>query len=130
MGLKNFLSSTIMRMDFLCTSASFRTRKQPYYETIAGGSLSLVIMGFFIYFLYSQMSSMLQNLSIEYTQAIDDNVGSSSVISSFPVAVSIKDVNLAGSPKKFQIELKQIVITGGVTTVKTPLVLSPCETSD
>ena len=64
MGFKDLITDTLYRVDILSTTASFRTRKQPYYETIAGGLFSI-----FIYFLYIHMLDMFQKLDITYTDA-------------------------------------------------------------
>lgn len=69
MGIKQLITNTLLRVDVLSTPPTFRTRKEPAYETIAGGVLSLGIMTFFCYFLYISLSQMLQNLDITYTQA-------------------------------------------------------------
>lgn len=39
-----------------------------------GGILSFFLMGLFGYFLYLQMSSMFDKLSITYTSGLEDNV--------------------------------------------------------
>jgi hypothetical protein len=51
MGAIDFLQSTILRMDLLSSTASFRVRKQPSYETIFGGIFSLLLMTGFTYVL-------------------------------------------------------------------------------
>ena len=81
MGIKDLFENSIMRMDLLSTAPTFRTRKQPAYETILGGLLSIMVLGAFYYFLYLQMSDMLNRLTISYNSGLTDNVGSSSVIS-------------------------------------------------
>lgn len=80
MGIKDLFENSIMRMDLLSAAPTFRTRKQPAYETILGGLLSIMVLGAFYYFLYLQMSDMLNRLTISYNSGLTDNVGSSSVI--------------------------------------------------
>lgn len=63
----DFLQSTILRMDLLSSSASFRVRKQPSYETIFGGIFSLFLMIGFIYVLAIQLQNMFDKLEITYT---------------------------------------------------------------
>lgn len=74
MGLRDLLTNTIYRMDLLSSTPCFRTRKEPSYETMIGGILSFFLMGLFGYFLYLQMSSMFDKLSITYTSGLEDNV--------------------------------------------------------
>lgn len=122
MGIKQLLTNTILRMDVLSTSPTFRTRKEPAYETIAGGILSFGIMSFFCYFLYVSLSSMFQKLDITYTQTQEDNIQSTSAISSFPFALGIEGVNLSALPRKFIISLTQtrnIRDEGGALSVET-----------
>lgn len=64
MGFRDFLKETIWRADLLSASPTFRTRKQPVYETLTGGVMSIIVMSLFCYFLFVQMSSMLNNLKI------------------------------------------------------------------
>jgi hypothetical protein len=107
MGIKQLITNTLLRVDVLSTPPTFRTRKEPAYETIAGGVLSLGIMAFFCYFLYISLSQMLQKLDITYTQAQQDNVQSTSAISTFPFALGIEGVNLSALPRKFIVSLTQ-----------------------
>lgn len=67
MGFKDLMENTILRMDLLSCAATFRTRKQPTYETIIGGIFSFLVMGTFYYFLYMQLSNMLNKLTITYS---------------------------------------------------------------
>jgi hypothetical protein len=107
MGLKSFLRTTILRTDLLYVEPTLRVRRHNYYETVWGGVISIAILTVFYYFLYIQMSSMLQKLEITYTQSTVDDITSTSTISSFPFAVSIDGVNLGATPFKFIIELWQ-----------------------
>jgi hypothetical protein len=67
MRFKDLIENTILRMDLLSCPATFRTRKQSTYETIIGGILTFLIMGTFYYFLYIQLSDMLNKLTITYS---------------------------------------------------------------
>lgn len=89
MGFGDFLRESVLRSDLLSASPTFRIRKQPVFETISGGIISMVILAVTYYFLFVQMSSMINNLTITYSQGVDDNVHSTSAISSLPFAVSI-----------------------------------------
>lgn len=133
MGFKDLITDALYRVDILSTTASFRTRKQPYYETIAGGLFSIIIMGVFIYFLYIHMLDMFQKLDITYTDAEVDEVTSTSSITSFPFAIFINGVDLSALPRKFMVNLHQnkIVSTlGNINSTSTSLNLSPCSISD
>ena len=101
MGIKDLLVNTIWRCDLLSAPPTFRTRQQPVYETVFGGILSLIVLGVFYYFLYLQLSDMLNKLTISYSSGLDDNVSSTSAITSFPIAVSIEGVDLSVTPRKF-----------------------------
>ena len=129
MGLKDLIQNSVWRMDLLSATPTFRTRQQPVYETVFGGLLSIVVLGFFYYFLCLQLHEMLNKLTISFSQGVDDNVSSTSAITSFPFAVAIEGVDLAVSPKKFIFELVQTKIIAGVPAL-TPLSLSPCNASD
>ena len=86
---KDLIKNTCLRMDLLSSPVTLRTNKQPVHETIMGGIMSAVVLGIFYYFLYLQMMTMLNKLTISYSEGVTDNVSSSSVINSFPFAVSI-----------------------------------------
>jgi len=134
MKLKELLTNTILRMDLLSTTPCFRTRQSPQFETIFGGILSFIIMGLFTYFLYLQLDSMFNNLTITYTSGLSDDISSSTSISQFPFAISIQDVNLGEKPRKFIFLLYQnsiVVNDKGVPVVTTTQInLSPCNISD
>jgi len=55
MGLKDFFKNSFLRMDMLSASPTFRTRKEPNFETIFGGILSIIIMLIFAFILYIQL---------------------------------------------------------------------------
>ena len=133
MGLKDLFENSILRMDLLSAAPTFRTRKQPAYETILGGLLSIMVLGAFYYFLYLQMSDMFNRLTISYNTGLTDNVGSSSAINSFPFAVSIDGVDLGARPMNFIFYLNQIKIekstSGARAWTRTPLSLSKCNSS-
>ena len=101
MGLKDLIKNSIWRMDLLSAPPTLRTRQQAAYETIFGGILSIIILGAFYYFLYLQLSDMINKLTISYSAGTDDNVHSTSSITSFPFAVSVEGVDLSVNPKKF-----------------------------
>lgn len=103
-----FLESTILRMDLLSSSPTFRVRKQSSYETIFGGLFSLLIMIGFTYVLALQLQDMFDHLSITYSSGISDNVDSTSSISKLQLAVSIEGVDLSVSPRKFFFQLEQV----------------------
>ena len=132
--LKELASNGILRMDLLCAKPSFRTRQQPVYETVLGGIMSIAVLAVFYYFLYTQLVIMLNKLSISYNQGVDDNVHSTSSITSFPFAVSIEGVDLSLTPRKFIIELLQhrINSTSPSPSVVTAnaVTLAPCNYSD
>ena len=140
MGIKQLMelaNNGILRMDLLSAKPSFRTRQQTVYETVMGGIMSIIVLAVFYYFLYTQMMTMLNKLSISYNQGVDDNVHSTSAISSFPFAVSIEGVDLSLTPRKFIIELQQRRIhsnstgpsSAPVVTANT-VILAPCNYSD
>jgi hypothetical protein len=133
MGFKDFIRDSIYRIDLLSANATFRTRNQPSYETIFGGLLSIGILGVFYYFLYWQMSDLLNYLTITYDEGLEDDIGSTSAITSFPFAISINGVDLSSSTSMFIIQLWQnkLVSSGGTNTAtKTELALAPCQLSD
>jgi hypothetical protein len=76
MGFKDLALNTIWRIDLLSASPTFRTRKQPAYETVFGGLLSVIVLGVFYYFLYYEMNLMLNNMTITYSQGVEEDVGS------------------------------------------------------
>jgi hypothetical protein len=133
MGLRDFAQRTVLRMDLLSTSPSFRVRGQPNYETFCGGIFSLLIMCGFAYVLYLQFVSMFSNLQITYSQGLSDDITSESSITSVRMAVSIDGVDLSANTKKFMHFLNHIsiqTINGLPTQVSTPVVLAPCSLAD
>lgn len=133
MGFRSFMSKTIMRMDLLSATPTFRTRNESQYETIFGGVLSLMIMIAAFYVMYVQFVDMVNNLQITYSTGISEDIDSSTTVSDIQFAVTIGGVNLAQSPKKFIFQLYQISIVagnGGAVTTKTQINLSPCVLSD
>lgn len=133
MGLLTLLRDTILRMDLISCSPTFRVRKEPNYETIFGGLLSLVTMIAAGYFMYLQFVDMFTYQQITYSQGISDDVDSDSSITSIQFAVSIDNVDLTASPKKFIYQLYQnsvVTVNGTPTTTKTEIKLSPCQLSD
>lgn len=47
MDLNDLIENSILRMDLLSATPSFRTRKPPAYEIILGCLLSIVVLGTF-----------------------------------------------------------------------------------
>ena len=107
MGLRDHIRNAIWRMDLFSTTPTFRTRKEPVYETLFGGIMSLVVLAIFYYFLYTQLAAMLSKLTITFNQGTDDNIHSSSTITQFPIAVAIEGVDLSLAPRKFILQLWQ-----------------------
>jgi hypothetical protein len=132
----NFLEAcknNITKMDLLSSPATFRVRKNAQYETIVGGFLSLGIMCFFCYLLYTQFSDMFNRLTITYSQGLADDISSDSSINDIRFAVAIDGVDLSASTMKFLMLLGQVSIApinGIPTEVVTPIPLSPCQLSD
>ena len=130
MGFRDFVSNSILRMDLLSAPPLLRTRKQPAYETIFGGLLSIVVLGAFYYFLYLQLDMMFNKLTITYSQGVNDNVDSTSTITEFPFAVAIDGVDLVATPKTFLLDLYQNRVIKNVgappTTIKTRVNLAKC----
>lgn len=130
MGFKAFIQNTVLRMDLLSTSPSFRVRGEGNYETIFGGLFSFLMMSGFAYVLYIQFVSMFSNLLITYSQGVADDITSDSSINSIQMAVSIDGVDFSVSPKKFRCLLNHISISpvnGIPTMVSTPVNLTPCK---
>lgn len=133
MGFKDFMHNTVLRMDLLSTSPSFRVRGEGNYETVFGGLFSFLIMGGFAYVLYIQFVSMFNNLQITYSQGVSDDITSDSSISSIQMAVSIDGVDFSASTKKFMHFLNHVSISpvnGTPTMVSTPVILTPCKLDD
>ena len=72
--IKELLQNTIWRCDLLSSPPTFRIRQQPVYETVFGGILSIIVLGVFYYFLYLQLSDMLNKLTISYNSGLNDNI--------------------------------------------------------
>jgi hypothetical protein len=133
MGLLDLFRDSVLRMDLMSASPSFRVRKEPNYETIFGGIFSFLIMAGFSYVLYLQFQQMFSYEQITYSQGLSDDVTSDSSITQIQMAVSIDGVDLTANPKKFIYLLNQntIALVNGVPTiVKTPIRLSQCQLSD
>ena len=95
----------------------------------------MLIMGAFGYMLYLQLVTMMNKLSITYSQGMSDDISSDSSITDIQMAVSIEGVDLSLTPRKFIFELKQESIIVNPTTglpLKTTstIMLSPCQLSD
>lgn len=121
MGLFSFLNDSILRMDLLSSSPSFRVRKEPNYETIFGGIFSFLMMGGFAYVLYLQFVAMLSYEQITYSQGLADDINSDTTITSLRFAVSIDGVDLTANTKKFIYKLYQnsiVTVNGTPTQVK------------
>ena len=52
MFAKTIAKNTLLRMDLLSASPTFRTKKEAHIEIICGGIMSIIIMGIFSYFLF------------------------------------------------------------------------------
>lgn len=133
MGAIDFIQSTILRMDLLSSSPSFRVRKQPSYETIFGGIFSFLLMIGFTYVLAIQLQNMFDKLEITYTSGLSDNVSSENSITQLQLAVSIDGVDLSMNTKKFMYFLDQKtreVINGTSKFVRKPILLTPCRSDN
>jgi len=133
MTLTNFLKNTVLRMDLLSASPTFRVRKESQYESIVGGFLSFVIMLIFSLIFGLQLKNMFSYLSISYSQGLSDDISSTDSISDIRFAVSIENVDLSVTPRQFMFFLDQISIApvnGTPTLIRTPVMLSPCQYSD
>ena len=81
MGLKDLLKNSIWRLDMFSHPATLRTRKEPVHETLVGGVMSLLVLAVFYYFLYQQLTLMMNKMTIEYNQGHDDNIHALSSVS-------------------------------------------------
>ena len=78
----------------------------------------MLIMGAFGYTLYLQLVTMMNKLSITYSQGMSDDISSDSSITDIQMAVSIEGVDLSLTPRKFIFELKQESIIVGTNFEK------------
>ena len=72
----NGAKQTIMRCDLLACAPTLRVRGEPAYESIFGGVLSILVMGFFGAIAVINLIDVFEKVEISSTMTSTDNTDS------------------------------------------------------